>query len=67
MLSEKELLDLVSSIIPIGEDNAVHLGPSLIEQLQVSSSLYRIGLRLKPWHSVRVSKFIIKADAVELC
>ena len=37
MLTEKELLDLVSSLLPIGEGNAVHLGPSLIEQLQVGS------------------------------
>ena len=41
MLSEKELLDLVSSLLPIGEENAVHLGPSLIEQLQVGSLYYR--------------------------
>ncbi len=35
LLSEKELLDLISSLLPIGEENAAQLGPSLIEPLQV--------------------------------
>ena len=39
LLPEKELLDIISNLLPIGEENAIHLGPSLVEPLQVVQTL----------------------------